>query len=535
MSLSCRISYNRGVATVTNADGTPSKLYQDALELTSNQDQALNIWAESYTDEFITEVKFNKDNATLDEVLQYLDTKASNGKKLTQEQRADVVSFMDRNNISSLSELYSNMTKIFKPEGILGFNGAAALKSGLYTQEDIQEIDIESVRALLENIEGELRLSDIQVMSESGKPPRHIISGRKTVFGTSERVTDEQIEQELIDSVEDLTSTTEIEKAVEQLPYQGFVDKFENNKSFKESILARLAQFRRIPILRFLQGKLTDKNISTYTTVKNTILSGLDSTSLSADITFLENISEEVWEQNEVAVMKVLQEIEAEQIDNNIDIIGLSKQSNNREGVLNTLRALKGMVDSTTEETVQSFSTAKDTLIPPVKDGFVTKVNPAYEGLTIVRLDSEVTDNELFKENGLIKVGDNLYHKVDRGSLTPTYEFLYQEVLAGRLKLPHQFRSTEDITDPENKLRTIKDITNFVNSRDTGLITEFQEEISANQLAFNHQPIPPSSNAREVADIKTNVEYLKTEFVSDFYNYVLQEKLKDSTIYKEIF
>ena len=63
MGLNCRIiRVNNKVEVVEAPNGAYSTLYQDALNLTKNEEEALKIWAVAYSDKFINynEVVFIK-------------------------------------------------------------------------------------------------------------------------------------------------------------------------------------------------------------------------------------------------------------------------------------------------------------------------------------------------------------------------------------------------------------------------------------------------------------------------------------------
>jgi hypothetical protein len=530
MSLECRISFKDGSINVANADGTPSELFNEALEFTNfNEKKALDLWKVAYTEDFTIEARDHKDDATLTEVLVYLDTHASVGKRLTVGQKNEIVSIMEHSGFDSLSDLSMTLNKIFKSTGILGLNSDAAIASGLYTQEDLEQLDLEKIRNILNNIEGELSKADFQV-SPTLYPIKYRDTTRRTILGGSRNITEEQIYEEIKNSISNFNDPIQVNEAINNLPYTDFVEKYNNNSSFAKKVNTNLSRYTRVPIKRYVNDELVDSNSPTATTINNTILSDIDIVPIEADISILENISPEIWASRQDLIRSVLFRMESEQIKNNIDIIGLYESAENQEIVLNVLYSMRQMAIDPSPENISIFSEQIDNIRPEIIDGVVLELPEIYKGLSVYRIDSNETPGALFEQYGLIKIDDNLYHEVAKDNLSEAYEFLYDKVMEGTLVLP----TVPNFTNIENKIQVLKDIASFVNSRETGIETTENELLSANQLVWEHLPLKDNVSSEHLADIKTNENYLKTSFISDMYSYILEEKQKDSDLYRDV-
>lgn len=530
MSLECRISFKDGSINVANADGTPSKLFEEALEFSNfNENKALSLWKVAYTEDFTIEARDHKDDATLSEVLNYLDTHASVGKRLTAAQKNELVSVMEHSGFESLSDLNTTLNKIFKSTGILGLDSDAALASGLYTKEDLENLNLEDIRDLLNRIEGEVSKTDILV-SPTLYPTKYKDSTRKTILGGSRNITEEQIYDEIKNSIDDFNDLAKIDEAVNNLPYSEFVDKYNKNSNFAKKLQLNLSRYTRVPIKRIINDELVDSKSPTYTTITNTILADIDLIPIKADISILENISPDIWATRQDLIKSVLFRMEIEQLSNNIDIIGLTNNSENQELVLNILRSMQAMASDPSTENILDFSEQIDSIRPEIIDGVITELPDVYKGLSIVRVDSNQTPGELFEQYGLIKIDDNLYHEVAKQNISEIYEYLYDRVTEGKLVIP----TVQDFTNLDNKEQVIKDITSFINSRETGIESAENEMLSAIQVVWEHLPLKDSVHSVHLADIKTEENYLKTNFITDLYSYILEEKFKDSDVYRDI-
>jgi hypothetical protein len=525
-SLKCRIVIKKGVINVLNIDGTPSELYQEALLLTGNQDQALNLWQTAYSDDFIAEYGTNnKDQMSLDDVLKYLDTHNASSKNLNKEQREAVTSIMEANGISTLSDLQNKLTKIFKPNGILEVDTKAAVKSKLYTEEDIRDLDVESIKGLLDAIEGELVRSDIEI--EPKTPTKLVDTSRKNALGGSERITLEQVEENIKDSIEDFQNPKSIKDAIESSPYA---------EAITPELKKKIKALTRIPVVSIVNGVLTAENKNTATTVANTLqetYATQDVNRLKADLEQLSELSPETLAKKPEATVKLLKEIEAEYTALGIDLIGISNHPSQIENIKALLDAGIRMVEFGSVSDIETFSKLKDAVIEPTKNSIVTNLSPIYKGLTIVRLDTQVPLDTLYREYNLIKVGENLFHKVSANNkVSELYEALYEKALDGELKL----NTRVDYKLPENKKEVIsKVLPEFVAKQSAKGYTTSHEMVVLHQLLFDHVATKPAVNkSARLAEIKTDPEYLKDDFVTDFYKYILEEKAKDSFVYREV-
>lgn len=533
MGLKCKIVYRDGQAIALNDNGQISPLYLEALELYKDEKRALNIWGVSQSEEFQDAFGITPEEAILQDVVTYLDTMSFTDKKMSPSDKIQVNSFMVKNGIESLSDLNKIMSETFKQKGFFQFDEQKMVDSGLWKPADLPYArqKRKQIQDLLSRIEGELITNDYTLAVEESKD-QYRNSANKTIFGTSEIIDGTEIARAIKNLINNFQDTEEFYAKIKELPYDEYVDRFYNDEIFAKKEIEGYKQIKKIPVLSFVNNELSADNNETYTTLKNTLLSNVDGISVEANLSYLQSIPSNIWSTSQTAIKEILKEIEESAIKLNIDIVGLSTYSNQREEIIGLLSSLNNLLQSPTEANIQSFSQTKDTLIAPEDNTFITETLPDnLMSLNIVRLDSNKTDNELFEQNGLIKIGDSLYHKVHRGQISELYDYLYNQVVDGAVDIPVKTKDTKD------KPAVLKEISEYVNARATGIVSEFQEEISLNQLVFEHKTISQEKSARDISQlpiITTDTEYLKTEFISDFYNYILEEKLNNSEVYRDV-
>ena len=266
--LDCRIiKLRNGEVVALNQDGTPSKLYREALAYTGDVQKALDLWQTAYTDEFQLEYKSNTDDsAVLNDVLKFLDTNnATTSPGLSEENRAELVSVMQQFGYKRLSKLYKDLHAIYKAKGVLDMDGSKAVSTGLYTINDVYEIDVDSVREILSQIEKQGLIADIQL--EDADPYTNIVdSSRKNILGSSERISEQEAENILKQEITDFSSKEDIENVIRN---SDFSEHFSGRK--REALVKKFGALKRIPEVFIAEdGTLSATDRSLYNEVANT-------------------------------------------------------------------------------------------------------------------------------------------------------------------------------------------------------------------------------------------------------------------------
>jgi len=527
MGISCRVSFKNNALEVVDKNGQPSKLYYDALALTGNEDKAIDLWYKAFSQEFTEQVRLNKDDVTLDEVLKFVSANSSFGKSLEPAEIRSIKDIMDKNSFETLSDLYRTLVDIFKPQGIIELDTVKAYQSGLFDLQGLSEINLNEIDDILDKVEGTLRVTDIYVAPSSDSSASFIDTSRKTILGTPEFISQEDIEQKIVNNVENTKDEKEISSYINSLPYSSFADRFNKEGSFRTTILNNISKYTKVNTLFIVDGRPTTKNLNYYKSLVNTIGSNNNTEGLIADFEFLSGIDEDVWSQNQDEIKEVLREIEQDQFtENGIDIFGLSKFSSNKFLVIDTLNSLGEMLNNTTNETILNFSEKFIKVVPqPVSttsELLPESLEPYAEN--IFRVDSALNDSELFRQFGLLKVSDNIYHKVDLGSRSNLYEELYQQ--AKETGYPISINT-------EDKEVSLRDLEQYVLLQDSNVEKDIREEYNLNKIIFNHPKIQDTNDYLQLSDITTDTEYLVRDFARDFNDYIVTEKQVDSQLYRD--
>ena len=523
----CNLVYVDGVANAFNNNGEKSKLYEEALKYTEgNQEEAVKIWASTQSEEFSSEV--GEENPSLQTVLRFLNNRVEKPQSLSTEELKEVSLMMSDMGISDLGEFTEKMNNMFQPNGFYEVDSKKLMKSGMFSVEDITEMNHVTVKNFLEklnyfNIHKDFNL---KVAPKKTKIQLRNTTAKKTPIGSYPLVSEQELVEYLVNNADDL-STPSIMRAIGNSPFAQILD----DKKALKAVTGMLAGKTKVNKMFFDGENFTSENIDTFVTLRNTLLANADPIELEADVEFLESISPFVWDNRQKEIKGILKEVERTAIKYNIDIVGLSDLSNDRETVLSLLSSLDDMLLIPTVENIKEFARKKDEKIAPNKPYTVIQLKENYKDYNIVKIDTNLSDDVMFQK-GFLRIDNNgLYHRVQRAEIAEMYDLVYEMVQDNSLIIPNNFFPKEmNIKDSINKDVVMGGIVNYINSRDTGLDTLMVEEVSLMQTIFAHDKIKKSVPQ----DTVTDEEYLKTGFVSDFYNYILQEKEKKTDLYNKV-
>jgi hypothetical protein len=540
MGLNCRIKTDAfGKPEVFNADGTPSQLYKDLKSFLGDEQKALEIWSETDTDTFtnIFSGKLVKD-ITVDDVIKFHDSLNSVGKRLSPEQKVELGAVMRDHGYNSLSSLHSKLVSIFKPNGIFTVDYNEAVSSGLYSQEDLKGLDFLEINKVLTDIEGELSTGEMYKEEDQSDMTYKDRSVSPNSLGIYPTITESNIIDEVVQNTRGDLSVDNVRAKILDLPYNSFVERFLSDQNFSDKILNNLLGLKNIPILSFdTDGNLKVSSDTTGTTIKNTILDDKSSLPITASLEYLERVDRDLWDRHQEAIVDIIKKAEKQAIEANIDIIGLRDLAQNREDVLDTLWYTKKAIENP-KGYQDALIKQLEKVLPKTQKIITEKLSSKYSKLNIVKVQSNKTDNQLFQENGLIKVGESLYHKVDN-TVNPSdlYEYIYKKFIDGELELPKGTVKTEDYKSLDKKVDVLKDIEIFINTRNTGLDIQDNEKVSLYQVAFGHNELTPvntSKVSQQIVLASEMTEAKREAFITKFYNYVLNQKFENTLLYREV-
>lgn len=535
MLKSCKILNIEGAVSVFNSDGSSSSLYKEALKYTDGDvDSAVKLWSVTQTNLWGDQMDNKEDNVSLDEVLRFIDNLPlleESLPKLTVREIQGVRDVMKQLDLQEVSQLATKMNNLFQPNGYFEINSDRLMRSGIYTFEDIETINPKNMRDFIARLNIHSIVDNFSIPSYGvgeGKIRFKDLTRNKNVIGTHPFITLDDISQTIAEITDDF-SKRGIENA---LLDSDFAD-VANNKSFVNRIFKYLSTKQKVD--KFFPTA----DSQTESIVNNTLLENLNTSELEESLDFLTDILPEVWEDSQKNIKKVVKDVVDITTSYNVDIIGLEAITQDKQAVIDIVSSTIQMLNNPSTENIKNFSQIKDSYIRPQSNTILKQIpSDKYRGLTIRSVSTNQTQDELFENNSLIKIGEELYQQIDRTNTTKEdlYNELYNRVIDGNIIVDRKYLNNPDLNlkDPLYESQVMEALSRWINSRNIGVNAPINgEEISLYQVLFNHPPMIVSESYSELSG-KFSEEYLKTSFVSDFYQHILNEKRDNSDEYNNV-
>lgn len=533
MGLKCKIELGPNQLPVAVTEqGNVSPLFKGFLKMFSDLDapqqhnKAIVYWTAASDERFQEYTGKNEDTAVVEDVIAYVQAKNMFDNELSAAEELEIKKMMSAMGVRSLGELAQKLATIF-PAGKI--NTKAAIESGIYTQEDIKALEIGKIIPVLDRIYGSImKDKDFDVESKD-TIETYRNSQEKSILGTSSIVTLSEVQEQLLKQVSDPRDTNEIERVLSEMPFDEIYDKFKEDQEFAKSFLEFFEGLRKIEVSSIVGGELVVES-KRKVTMRNTLPIPETTLPFKAILEYLANIPDVVFTTSLPQVKEILTKVEEDFAEMGVDVVGLKDLQNQGQimEVLDTaIQALEqGQPDMLSEKLDEVFGEQDNTVIK--------RIDNEFDDITLVVLNTTLSPLEVFKRFGLIKLHSNVYQKISTTEdLQNAYDLLTERVQQGELEIPspHKtYTSKKDTATIQENLKT------WMKTKDTGL--NFKDErTSLYQAVFKHKPLrdTTSKDILLLDSVNTRDEaYLTQDFISDFYSYILKEKVKDSNLYKDV-
>ena len=256
------------------------------------------------------------------------------------------------------------------------------------------------------------------IVSES----KLVKSGLYNEYEASSIARDTQLQSRIKDSLERLKNTPQEELSIEEIEesrsvigeFNSFgklvaLNPFLAEKEMTEDQKQADSFIEVDSVIR--QKNVTETEITLQQTAKQTE---------NNKVVGLLNLSLETLQNNEGATREVLNEIEDDLIEDSIDVIGLKDQPID-ENLIEYLTTLNSFIEEPSTDNTKLFAEKSDEYfkrdLTPKKETVVGE-----DGKEYVKLNTELSEEEVYNQQGLIKVDDNTYLKTAKEDLATLYE-----------------------------------------------------------------------------------------------------------------
>ena len=465
----CEITFKNNVPVVK----TYPKLMRELMVYTNNNiSQALDLYGITLTDDFIDQNIY----PTLENILAFNNQdNILNSKQLTKENRNDIlnISLVD----NEVIDFKKDFLETFTVDGVFGFNIDNIKKSPLFSEIDILQLD--SIENIYKIKELYYKLSSTS--EEFSTIKTDIITGE----GLFNKNNPDIVLSEIYKNYVGLTTKKQIlDKANDIGDYILL-----NNPELIKKVLIEVRNKQEMPLYETdeYSGDLVVKTDSTYTRLEQTVDISLDYTSLRSQVEFIKTISIEYFATSPELIERYFDNIKKQSYDVGIDLLNIdeifySKTVNELldflDSYYNFLSDLENLNGESLEDSIRDFSEAYDSFFNrennEIKD-VIDKINREGE---FIKLETNRSEYKLFTENGLLKIDNNIYQKVNNNR---SIQDLYNILLENDFLLPKNTLSVKNT--PLNRDILLEDLDKFISNKAQEYQTEYSDVVNIKKIA----------------------------------------------------
>lgn len=460
---------------------------------------------------------FKVEEPALEDVMQYITSQNENKEPLNDEQLQDYKNAM----LSTSGFTYEKLKDIFYDEnGIFLVSPSKLVASGLYSQYEAENLqkDVElqsrvkaSIEALKNTEEIEVEAQDFDVLEKSDEI---------TSFGKLNNLNPYEVEKEIQKALAG-TTQEEFDEAIGELPFTNF-QKTVN----KEQLFNEMQAYKKAEMMIEVGGVIKPSLNANNEVVVPQVAQDLTGTKVLSDIRNFMNQDLGILKLLKDDTQVLLNSIERGLIKQGYDVIGLSSKAPDVY-MMQYFDAVVDLSDNASQESLDHYVNIYNEYfeqdISPEKGFIKTK----QDDRNFVKLNTELKEEEVYNQQGLIKQDEGLYIRVNKKST----EELYPIVLTYPEKLPEGIKTEEQLR---------KYVQSTLNNDEVS-DTDTAEVINLFKLYFE---IPLTQEVKKEdttefsqkqAQFTGDATYLTKDFVGDFYREGLSEKADGSKTYRDFY
>lgn len=546
-------------------NGEKSLLYEEALSQTGSEESALKIWNTAYSDDFIlyygdwkTSPTDNQDldangEPALADVESFLENRIGIAPPLSDNDISSLRSIMVSNNISDVEELNQALQAFFKGDKVV-VDKDTLLSSGLYDVDEINRI-ISNQQAMSDLVD---LISKFNSMMLGVVPDRirylltNEYEGNLDFFtdayspsGKKKYMNPYKVANDIRNAVGGIKDRAEFDAAFAELPYESLVERYQSDSEFADAMFEEYSALTKIAVVN---GRGTPQVNSGFTDLIT--FAHYDqgaAAAIESDIKAITGISsdvvEEVWAE-EAIIKDVLRSITRSAIDLGIDVIGLedSYDTKTREEIEDFLLGLDVFVRSLAPGRSIDMDFVVDydmffglgnldreaVLLSEKEKNMNLVVYPEYT--------NALSDVDLFKSAGLLRLRDNIFHRVNVMGVDEMYNVLYDQ---NEAHIANYGSPAFPIGDTSGKSReeVISMIKEWINKN-----TRFDqtEQMALHRAAFGISLDRPSAAGVDIQrelnrfEERKKHDNLSSYDVTKLRALVLREKMEKTDLYNDV-
>lgn len=577
MGLNCQITRKGDVIERVEApNGEPSSLYENAKRLLGDTQKALMVWAKAYTPGFLSHYGYwrnpkpgefyNTDQngePMVDDVLAYMKASTYISEPFANTDVMDLQNTFLSSGVPDIRSFGNAIYGNFYINGNIVINETNLRRSGIYSEEEINRILSDqriannlaiSMRKVIDymNNENDSQKDEYYFSNDNVYGPVVGISGKFNQFGKQEVYNPAELYEAMRDAVGGIQERSSFDNAFESLSesYPELVDRYRNDAGFASQIFDEFSTMTSIPVVIIENGNIVGGRSKTLSKIEN--FYHPNPTKIGKAREVIGSLIMAMNNGDTKSIMKGIRDMEEAATWFGIDMIGLSKMYENRgdsvlpliEDValdLDILLSRRGDV-----EYAQGLASSIGAAMGDSTARRVMRLPANMSGRNIVYMESPLSDSEMFESYSLLRIGENLYHKLYKdGNVDRIYESASELAILNPSSLPaaaypkSYFKNgVLDVNKVKNgnPAEIAESMRRFVLSNTD---SRNNEEMVAIRLALGYSMKPAFRKIDEQREFNRYMnrrsDYQSESAPLDLYNGYLANKLRNTDLYNNVY
>lgn len=577
MGLNCQIIRKGDVIERVEApNGEPSSLYENAKRLLGDAQKALMVWAKAYTPGFLSHYGYwrnpkpgefyNTDQngePMVDDVIAYMKANTYISEPFANTDVMDLQNTFLSSGISDIRSFGNTIYGNFYINGNIVINETNLRRSGIYSEEEINRILSDqsiannlaiSMRKVVDymNNENNSQKEEYYFSNDNVYGPVIGISGKFNQFGKQEVYNPAELYEAMRYAVGGIQDRSSFDNAFESLSesYPELVDRYRNDAEFASQIFDEFSTMTSVPVVTIENGNVVYRRSKTLSKIENFYHPNPAKIEKAREV--IGGLIMNLNNGDTKSIMKGIRDMEEAATWFGIDMIGISKAYENRgdsvlpliEDValdLDILLSRRGDV-----EYAQGLASSIDAVMGDSTARRVMKLPANMAGGNIVYMESPLSDSEMFESYYLLRVGENLYHKLYKdGNVDKIYESVSELATIKPSSLPaaaypkSYFKNgILDVNKVKNgnPVEIVESMRRYVLSNTD---SDNNEEMVAIRIALGYGVRPASRRIDEQREFNRYMnrrgDHQSESAPMDLYNGYLANKLRNTDLYNNVY
>lgn len=545
---------------------------EQELEQFYPQEEILDITSFINTEEFN---KYLDDNDIVDfsvqDVLRYVNEQKARSLPLNTDTLIQLNLLMTRTSFETVDEVYAALHRIFFNGQMRALDIQRLNDTEMFNPEEKNRIandpDLQNqLRDLTLAIGYDLSLEEKSKLTNLDKvevaKELLVLKPGETIGGLTETLDPSEVFNTLAEELVGVATMDSLETRMQNVPYDHIKEYFRENKEFRDFLFNLFSQMERVPVFAIKNGELVESTGGVDVAEVGSFLQQADLgdiTELISQLSMTAQLSPIIFPEQLDNIRTILEAVEKTLAKYSIDVVGVSKvnQTSNLAEIVSLLQAARNLAESVggefVAENAETFVNRYNAYFNrrPQQKYSYNRMGEESKRLALVRVSNPMGQAEMFTNFGLIKVGENLYHRVQRGeTIEQAYEQAIELLQQGHFWIPATELPEFQTKSKKLSVTKLRDSTsqNVLRARVKSYIAKLMdgmfikgekatvEEMLVWSKVFGYDIVTESiaEKATLLSEFDGKREQLIEEFPSKFRAFVIEQKRQSTELYKQV-